>query len=589
MWIRNNIGKFERWRTTHLSDRSFILILSVIIGFLVGTAAVIIKNCVHYIQEFTNFLAESYTHYLYIIFPTIGIFLVVVFIKYINKHPVRHGIPSVLYAISKTNGRIKRHNLYSSIVTSAFTVGFGGSVGLEGPTVATGAAIGSNIGKVLNMNYKQIILMLGCASAGAMAAIFKAPITAVVFALEVIMLDLTMTSVVPLLISSSVAVLTSYYFLGQNVLYKVNLTDDFALADMPYFILLGILTGFISLYFTRTYKRINNIFDKLKRNYSKWITGSITLGILIYILPSLYGEGYTIINRSLNADSSFLFEESLFENFSNSFWIMIALFLATIFLKVIATSITFSSGGVGGVFAPTLFLGANTGLCFAKLANHLGFEISQTNFALVGMAGMISGVIHAPLTAIFLIAEITGGYVLIVPLMVTATISYATIKIFEKNSVYTFQLAERGELITHDKDKAVLKLMKMEGLIEKDFLKVHEDNTLGDLVKVVARSKRNVFPVVDHHNNLVGVLTLNDIRKVMFHPELYNTIYVRNIMYFPEHYVTYEHTIEEIAEIIETSGRYNIPVLRDGKYVGFLSRAKVFSTYRQMLKDFSED
>lgn len=589
MKMKLDLGKFENWRLRHLSDKNFMLILSIIVGLAVGLAAVIIKNCVHYIKIFADFIANTYTIYLYILFPSIGIFATIIFVKFINRKKVEHGIPSVLYSISKNNGIIHRHNLFSSIITSALTVGFGGSVGLEGPTVATGAAIGSNIGRVLKLNYRQIILLLGCACAGAMAAIFKAPITAVVFALEVIMLDLTMASIVPLLLSSSTAALTSFFFMGQNVLYSVEKTDPLVLKHMPYFILLGIITGLISVYFTRTYKRITRSFEKIKRNYTKWIIGSITLGILILLLPSLYGEGYEVINKCLNADDSYLFNGSFYESISDNFTVIVFLFFGIILFKGIAASITFSSGGVGGIFAPTLFLGANTGLLFAKIANQIGINISQTNFALVGMAGMISGVIHAPLTSVFLIAEITNGYSLILPLMVTAAISYATIKLFEPNSVYTFQLAERGELMTHDKDKRVLMLMKIDKLIEKDFITIHPDNTLGDLVKVVARSKRNVFPVIDKENNMVGVLTLNDIRNIMFETEQYDTIYVRNIMYFPEHYVSYFNTIEEIAEIIESSGRYNVPVLKNGKYMGFLSRAKVFSSYRQLLKEFSED
>jgi len=591
MGVYSLLDNFSKWRLKHnITDKQLIIFLSIFIGVFVGFAAVLIKNGVFFIRNFlTNGFSSDLHTYLYFIYPTVGIFTVIVFCKYIIKHKVEHGIPSVLYAISKSKGIIKRHNLFSSVVTSWLTVGFGGSVGLEGPTVATGAAIGSNIGKLFNFNYKQITLLLGCASAGAMSAIFKAPIAAVVFALEVIMLDLTMSSLVPLLISSATAALTSYFFLGQDVLYSFDIQEKFKLLDIPFYIILGILTGLVSVYFIRMYKYLTHQFEKIKRWRIRLLIGGATLGILIFIFPSLYGEGYDAINQCLHGDISYLFERSSFYTFNNSILAVLILLLLVILFKVIATTITFGGGGVGGIFAPSLFVGANTGLLFAKLSNSFNFSISEQNFALVGMAGLLSGVIHAPLTAIFLIAEITSGYDLFMPLMITSTISFAILKIFERNSVYNYQLAERGELITHDKDKSTFLLLDIDNLIETNFEVIHPKAKLKELIQAVSKSKRNVFPIVDDDGMMAGILTLNDIRKIMFKPELYNTTEISHIMYFPETYVSYYDTLEQIADKIESSGRYNVPVLKNGKYIGFVSRAKVFSAYRKLIKDFSEE
>jgi len=584
------LKKFLIWRVKHLSNQQFIFILSILVGLATGFSAVIIKNSVHLIQQFlVHGFVQDYYYYLYFIYPTIGIFLTVLFIKYILKRPVGHGIPSTLYAISKRNGIIPRNNMFSSIIPSALTVGFGGSAGLEGPTVSTGAAIGSNIGQVLHLNHQQIILLLGCACAGALSAIFKAPIAAIVFALEVIMLDLTMASLVPLLVASLSATLTSYFFLGQDVLYPFNLGYEYVMLDFPVYILLGITTGMVSLYFIRTYIFITESFERIKSRSLRLLGGGLSLGVLIFFLPSLYGEGYEEINQSLQGDLSYLFENTLFSFQENALWVM-GFLLAVILFKVIATSLTFGIGGIGGVFAPSLFIGANTGLLLGKILNYFDFkDYSESSFALVGMAGLIAGVLHAPLTAIFLIAEITGGYSLILPLMITATISYTTIKYFQKNSIYTIQLAKRKELITHHKDKAVLSRMKVVKLIENNFTTVNEDANLGELVKIVAKSKRNIFPVIDKENVLQGFITLDGIRDIMFKPELYESVLVRNLMTIPQTFVGPNDSVETVAEKFHASGKYNIPVLRDGKYLGFISKANLFSSYRKLLKRFSEE
>ncbi|MEZ5195585.1 MAG: chloride channel protein [Bacteroidales bacterium] len=534
-------------------------------------------------------MAEGYENYMYIIYPAIGILLVMFFIKFILRQPIQDGVPNVLFSISKSNGLMKPHNMFSSVIASSLTVGFGGSVGLEGPTLATGASIGSNIGRVLQLNYKQIVLLLGCASAGAMAAIFKAPIAAIVFALEVIMLDLTMASLIPLLMASVTAALTSYFFLGQNVLYPIDLKSSFELSYVPWYILLGIITALVSVYFIRTIDFAGKFYGNLKGWFQRFAIGASVLGLLVFLFPALYGEGYASVNSALHGDYNYIFDRSLFYDFKGLIVPSMILLFVISMMKVVAASATFGAGGVGGIFAPTLFTGGHIGLLFAIAINYFGIaELPVSNFALVGMAGMISGVIHGPLTAIFLIAEITGGYELIVPLMIVATISYSTAKLFEPNSVYTIQLDKRVEIITHHKDKAVLSLMKIDSLIEKNFNSIHPESTLGDLVKVIADSTRNIFPVVDDTNSFLGLIFLDRVRHIMFQPELYDTTLVRNLMFMPTSIVNYDDKMEEVAHKFQHSGKFNLVVLQDGKYIGFVSRANVFSKYRELLKEFSE-
>lgn len=579
------------WRVKNVNDRKFMIFLSVIVGILSGFAAVIIKNSVRLIKNFLTDNLGTHDHNLmYFAYPAIGIIIVIIFTKFILKKPIGHGIPTTLYAISKNNGMVKRHNMFSSIIASAFTVGFGGSVGLEGPTVATGAAWGSNIGRFFRLNYRQVLLLLACAGTGAMSAIFKAPIAAIVFILEVIMLDLTIASLVPLLFASVSAVIVSYLFLGMDVLYPIEIVEKFNITELPYYILLGVLTGLVSVYFTRVYKSIQDWFDKQKNSYNKWFIGVASLGLLIFLFPSLYGEGYEAINGCLHGDVSHLFNNSLFYNLQdNMIWVFV-LFILVILFKAVATSVTFGAGGVGGIFAPTLFIGANAGLMFAKVFSYLGIkDLSESNFALVGMVGLISGVLHAPLTAIFLIAETTGGYGLLMPLMIGASISFAITRIFEKYSVYTYQLARRGELFTHDKDKIVLSILKVTKLIEKDFLTINKDATLGDLVNVISKSTRNIITVVDEENFLLGIVFINDIRDIMFKRELYDIVNVNELMFMPTPIVSSDESMEEVARKFKKTNHYNLPVVDKGKYIGFVSRANVFSAYRNLLKEFSED
>jgi len=592
---------FIGWRLKHIKDRPFILFLSALIGFSTGLAAVLIKNSVHLIKTFlTSDFATSYENYLYFAYPAIGIFISMIIIKYLIRQRVGHGIPVTLYAISKGGSIIKKHNMFSSIITSAFTVGFGGSVGLEGPTVATGASIGSNIARALHLNYRTRTLLIGCAASGALAAIFKAPIAAIVFAIEVIMLDLTLSSLVPLLLASSVAALTSYFFQGRDVLFHINISDDFLFREVPWFILLGVFTGFVSVYFTRAYINIGKTFEKVKNSYIKVGLGGIILGTLIFLFPPLYGEGYESINSLLNGNFTFLLETSLFYSFKDSLPIVFGFLLLLIFFKAIATSVTLNSGGIGGIFAPSLFLGSTLGFLFASVVNWLSTitwlnsivnikNISVANFALVGMAGTIAGILHAPLTAIFLIAEITGGYELFVPLMITAAISYSTIKYFEKHSVYTYQLAKRGELLTHHKDKTVLALLEIDKLIEKNFISIEPDQNLADLIKIIKNSVRNIYPVVDEKGNFLGLVPLDNVRKIMFDQELYNKVFVRDVMIQPNASVSSEDNMDIVMDKFKSSGYWNLPVIDEGKYVGFVSRANIFNAYRKLLIEFSED
>lgn len=575
------------WRIRRIKDKQFIMLLSILIGMFTGVGAVLIKESVHTIR---NMLHSYETTYLYFILPGIGIGLAVMFSKFIVRRPIRHGVPNVLYAKGMAKGYMRAHNMFSSIVSSALTVGFGGSVGLEGPTVSTGAAIGSNLGRFLHLRTKQIILLLGCACAGAMAAIFKAPVAAIVFALEVIMLDLTMSSLVPLLLASSSAVLVSYFFTGQDFLYSFVVEESFQLNDLWFYVLLGVICGFVALYFKRIYVFIDLKFQKMTNAFHRVLFGGLILGGMLYVLPALYGEGYQVINAALKGNVDHLFNDTLFTSFKGDFSITIALLIAIILFKVIAAALTFGAGGVGGIFAPTLFMGVNVGLVFSLIVNQWGIRaISISNFALMGMAGMIAGVLHAPLTAIFLIAELSGGYELFVPLMIVATISYATIKMFEKHSVYTYQLASRKELVTHHKDNAMLLQMDVNKLIETDFKIIKPDATLRDLTEAISEAHRNLFPVVDKDGYLKGMVKMDDVRHIIFKQELYDTVFVKDIMYMPEFFISAEDNMESLVAKFSGSGRFNIAVVNEGKYLGFVSRARAFTAYRNLMRRNSED
>ncbi len=586
----NMMARFHRWRKRNMSERGFITSMSIIVGFVSGLAAVVIKNSVLFTRRVVDSLVSQEVHnYIYFAIPLIGIVLTVLTIKYFIRRTVRHGIPNVLHSISKKKGRISSHNLYSSVVTSAITVGFGGSVGLEGPTVATGSAWGSWLARTFRMNYKNTILILACASAGAMAAIFKAPIAAIVFAVEVIMIDLTVFSLVPLLLSSATAVLTSYFFLGQTVLYPFEVTETFVMEDLPYYILLGIFAGFVSVYFTRVYMFFSGFFDRLKNNFVRVVVGGMGLGILVFLFPSLYGEGYEAINSGLEGNLEYLFNNSPFYKLKEKLWASLFLLGFVILFKIVATSLTFGAGGIGGIFAPTLFMGVNTGMLFAYINNLIGIhKINENNFALIGMAGLIGGVLHAPLTGIFLIADISGGYELFVPLMITTTVAYIIVRTFTTNSVYHLQLAQRRELLTHDKDANVLQMLEVRELIENDFEKLSPHATLRDLTTAIARNHRNLFPVVDQEGIMKGMVKMDNVRELIFKQELYDKVKISDLMYMPEYSIHPDDNMEIVANKFESSGRYNLAVIDEqGKYFGFISRARVFTKYRKQIIDVS--
>lgn len=588
---KRTTDKFLTWRSEHITDRQYIHFLSVVIGVVVGFAAVIIKNSVHFIKDLlTRKFAVDIHNYLYFAYPALGIFIVYLITRYIIRRKIGHGIPTVLHAISKNSGYISKHNTFSSIIASALTVGFGGSVGLEGPTVATGAAWGSLLSRWARLNHQQTMLLLACAAAGAMSAIFKAPIAATIFVLEVLMIDLTMASMVPLLFASVTAALTSFFFLGQDVLYPFEVIHPFTINQTIFYIGIGILTGLISVYFARMFKTLQNQFERLKNPIHKWLIGGASLGLLIFLFPALYGEGYEAINMALRDDTNFLFNNSIFYDFNHETWAIFLLLALIIFFKVIATSATFGAGGVGGIFAPTLFMGANAGLLYAKFINYIGIHsISESNFALAGMAGVISGVLHAPLTAIFLIAETTGGYKLIIPLMIVAATSYAIVRIFENYSVYTYQLALRGELFTHNKDHVALSMLSVRNLIETNFQTISPEANLGELVGKIELSKRNIIPVIDKENILHGIIFINDIRHIMFRKTLYEKVQIQDLMFMPQPIVDPDESMDDVAQMFQQTAHYNLPVVRNGKYYGFVSRANVFSSYRKMLSDFSEE
>jgi len=584
------LRRFLRWRSNHISDKQWMYVLSVVVGILAGLSAIIIKYAAHLIKDLlTSGFTSQYENYFYFIYPTVGIFLAIVFMRYIVRQDIGHGIPGVLYAISRKNGIIKRHNTFSAIITSALTVGFGGSVGLEGPTVSTGAAIGSNLGQLLRLNFKQITLMISLSSAAAMAAIFQSPIAGIVFALEVIMIDLSMASLVPLLIASLTAVLTSYFMMGQAVMYPIELHEAFNPSNTVYYMALGILAGLTSAYFTQVYILTETFFKRFGSMWKRFLIGSGLLGVLIFFFPALYGEGYEAINQSLQGDYGALYNNSIFFSYKDISWVIFILFIAVILVKAFATAFTFGAGGVGGVFAPALFIGAFTGLFFALFTNQLGLgELHPGKFALVGMAGMIAGILHAPLTGIFLIAEITNGYTLFVPLMIVSTISFATVKIFNTNSVYTYQLAERGELLTHNKDRSILNMMSLRRLVETNFSVIRPGTTLRDLVGIIAQSKRNIFPVVAEDESFMGHILMDDVRNIMFDTDLYDTT-VENLMVMPQFIIDPSEPMAEVARKFQESGKYNIPVVHKGRYLGYVSRANVFSTYRKKLSEISDD
>jgi CIC family chloride channel protein len=583
--------KIIEWQGDHLDHRQLLYILSFIVGIISGLAAVVLKNAVHYTHQLvTSGLHIEGVNLFYLAYPLMGVLLTLLFVRYIIKDEMGHGITKILHAISMKNGYLKPHNSYSSIIASTLTVGFGGSVGLESPIVMTGSSIGSNLGRIFGMHYKAIITLIGCGAAGAVAGIFKAPVAAVIFGLEVLMLDLTLGSIIPLLISSVTGATVSYFFLGKGVILPFKLEMTFQLHNIPYYIVLGILAGLVSAYFTRVTIRTESLYARISNPWARLFTGSAVLGVLILLLPPLYGEGYEILNQILNGEVAGLTSGSIFHSFSQNTWVLVLFLLMILFMKPLAMTATTGSGGVGGIFAPTLFIGGFLGYLTSRILNLFPFvSLPERNFALAGMAGLMAGVMHAPLTAIFLIAEITGGYSMIIPLIITSTIGFITNKYFVHHSIYTHRLAKRGELITHHKDKAVLTLLEVNKVIEKDLVTVSADDSLGKLVKVIARSNRNIYPVITRGDMLVGIVLLDNIRHIMFNTEMYHTVFVRDVMLMPPAHISPGESMESVMRKFEENEAWNLPVIDNGKYIGFISKSKLFSVYRKWLIDISED
>ncbi len=565
------------------------------VGICTATSAIILKNLIHWIQHLlsVNFEADQ-VNYLYLLYPVIGILLAGLFVKYIVRDDISHGVTKILYAISQRKSRIKPHNMWTSILASSVTIGFGGSVGAEAPIVLTGAAIGSNLGRLFRMEQKTLMLLVGCGAAGAIAGIFKAPIAGLVFVIEVLMLDLTMTSVLPLLITSVTAATMSYIFTGTEAMFKFSQTETFAIERIPYVIFLGIFCGLVSLYFTRVMNWTEGQFRKIGTTFwRKFMLGGIMLSLLIFLFPPLYGEGYDTITHLLNGQFYGLMDNSMFYSLNDSYFGIIIFLNLILLTKVFASSATNGGGGCGGIFAPSLYLGCIAGFIFAHTSNYFPatMYLSEKNFALLGMAGIMSGVMHAPLTGVFLIAELTGGYDLFLPLMIVSIVSYITILMFEPHSIYSMRLAQKGELLTHHKDKAVLTLLSADSIIERDFQSVTPEMSLGDMVKVISKSNRNMFPVVDERGVLLGIVLLDNIRNIMFRPELYNRFRVSKFMVSPPAKVIVNTPMDQIMKTFDETKAWNLPVVdQTGRYMGFMSKSKIFNSYREVLVDnFSGD
>jgi CIC family chloride channel protein len=578
----------QRLKIKYLNHQQFMVIISILIGLATGLVAVALKNLTFLFQSLT----QKGSLAIYFIFPFLGLYLTYLVIKYVLKKEVGQGIAVTLRSISREKGVLDKFQGYASLITAPITAGFGGSVGLEAPTVVTGAAIGSQMSRRFKLNQASRNLLIGCAAAGAMSSIFKAPIAGIIFAIEIFSLDLTLASMIPLLTASVSAILTSYFFFGNELILHTVLEEKFHPSDVPFFILLGVFAAIFSIYFTKIYFSIIRFFKRIKRKRHRMVAGGIGLGVLVFLFPPLYGEGYDIINSLLQGNYEVALGNSLFASYASNMWVVIGVLTFLVFFKIVATSLTVSAGGVGGIFAPVLFMGSVMGHAFALLINTLPFidkPISVTNFTLVGMAGLMAGVMSAPLTAIFLIAEITSGYELFIPLMITAAIAYFVTNQFQPHSVYTMELAESGDVLTHNKDQTVMTLMEIEQVIETNFVSIELNMTLGEIVQNgVIKSSRNLFPVVDSENHFLGIILLDDIRGIMFEEALYNNITASDVMVqAPEIIDLSNCKIQEIMDKFQGSKAWNLPVVRDGKYVGFVSKSKLLTAYRQKLIEVS--
>jgi CIC family chloride channel protein len=572
-------------------ERTQLVLLSFIVGLGCGFAALLLKTLIKYIQHgITFWFNKPSDAYLYLIYPGIGMLLSFLFVKYVVKSDISHGVTKVLLAVSRNESRIKSHNTWTSIVASSLTIGFGGSVGAEAPIVYTGAAIGSNVGRSMGMSYKNMTILLGCGAAGAVAGIFKAPLAGVLFTLEILLFNISMTSILPLLISSITATVVSYIFLGDAVAIS-NTIETFSMGNLPYYFILGIFCGIMSLYFIRTSLRVEDKMRRVRKPINRWLIGAIAMGVLVFLFPPLYGEGYNSLTLMLNNNPIEMAGGIVGANLLSNKWLILLFFTVILFVKVYATAFTNAGGGVGGTFGPTLFTGGIAGFVIGRLINLTGIHvIPEANFVLVGMAGMMAGVMQAPMTAIFLIAEMTGGYDLLIPLILTSAISFATIRLVEQYSIYTKRIAQQGDLLTHDSDRAVLTLLKTSDLIETDFSTIGFNSTLGDLVKVIATSSRNIFPVVDHYNQFQGIVFLDDVRTIMFDQSQYERVRIPNIMKNAPAIVYYDEKMDSVMNKFEVTQAWNLPVVdRNNKYLGFVSKSKIFSSYREQLQQVSHD
>ena len=592
MNFKSLLRKFLIWKYKHISERQFVYALSILVGFLAGMGTVLLKNLTHSIRTLFNLhVFKDYHSTLYFILPIIGLLLVYIIKQTWLKKHIGHGISTTLHAISKLNGIIPRYNIYAALITAPLTVGFGGSVGLQGPAVSVGSALGSNAARLFHMNAKTRMLLIGCAAAGAMASMFKAPIAAIIFAIEIFSLDIAFASLVPLLLASVSAVVTSYMFLGTDILLRFELVDKFEVNDIAFYILLALVTGLASVYFSKVFFAITNFFKRFKSRAKRLLIGGLAIGTMLYFVPPLYGEGYGIMNNLLKGDHLAAIGVTPFNLDLENIWIVIGLLLGISVFKAIAMTTTFGAGGVGGVFIPTLVMGSALGNAFAKIINNLGldFHVSESNFTLIGMTGLMAGVLHAPLTAIFLIAEITGGYELFVPLMIVSAISFAITKYYISHSVYTLKLAQRGELITHDKDKNVLMMLEIDKVIETNFIILSPDMKLREILdNAVAKSSRNHFPVVNDKQEFLGVIRLDDIRHIMFNADLYDKVDAASLMHADAGIIRYEEdTMNDIMKKFKTSGAWNLPVIKNGKYYGYISKSKLLTAYRRQLINFT--
>ena len=591
----NIIERTVRWVTTHVSHRQLLLLLAFIVGFLAALAAYILHSLIHIIQHMlsSQFASEGF-NWFYLVCPVIGILLTMLFVRYIVRDNISHGITRILYAFSTKQGRLPSHNTWTSVVASAITIGFGGSVGAEAPIVLTGSAIGSTLAQRFKLDNKTIFMLVGCGASAAIAGIFKAPIAGLVFTIEVLMIDLTMGSLLPILISCVTATCFTYVLVGDSSLFTFTLQEAWPVNRAPANIMLGIACGLVSLYFIRSMTYCEDFYARLKSHpYIRLIIGGIILSLLIFLFPSLYGEGYSAINILLNgkseAEFATLMNRSLFSGHESLLVVYVTLVLLT---KTIATSSTNGGGGCGGTFAPSLFIGAFAGFLFARIWNHysLGIIVPENNFALLGMAGVMSGVMHAPLTGVFLIAELTGGYDLFIPLMIVSTVSYLTIYIFEPHSIYGMRLAHQGKLITHHTDHAVLTLMSLDTVIERDCSAVSPDMMLSELVHKISRSRVDVLPVTDTGNHLIGEIDMMKLRHILFRTELYHRFSVRQLMSEPPAILGVNDPMEDVMKAFDSTNAQQLPVVTtDKELIGYVSRAHVYSLYRKIVADLSTD